>query len=332
MKKKQILSILVVITLILSLMMMTACTGNKEPAGNDKSDSGKGTEVETTAKDDKMVIGVTFKSIKQEFDTVMKAGIEETAKELGIEIVTVDANFNMENQRSAVDDFVTQKVDAIIMSPVNSTGSAAMVQSAQDKGIPVITIDIGTDEGVERCYVASDNVKGGKIIAEYMVNDLGITSGEIIVLDLKEDISVRERCQGFIDVISEYPGIELVAHMDGGGNRAESLAIAESVLQGNPDVDIVFGSIGDMVVGVATAAKAAGRDDLTLVGYDADYDVLKLIESGQCKGITAQFPFNIGKEAVETAVKLKNGEDVPNKLPIDVAIVGEHNLSEFLTE
>ncbi len=280
----------------------------------------------------KLRVGVTFKSIKQEFDVTMKQGIEETAAALGVEIVVVDAQFDMGKQRAAVDDFITQKMDAIIMSPVNSTGSASMIQAAQDAGIPVITIDIGSDEGVERCYVASDNIMGGTIIAEYLVNTLKVTSGKVVVLNLKEDISVRERCEGFTKVLEKYPDIQIISDMNGGGTRDESLVIAESMLQGNPDVNIVFGSIGDMVVGVSKAAKSAGRDDLILLGYDADYDVLKEIEAGACKAITAQFPFNIGKTAVETAIKLKDGEDVPRKIQIPVEICDPNNLKDFLVE
>ena len=310
---KRILAIVLVLTLC--LMFVAGC-GSKPANTGEK----------------KLKIGVTFKSIKQEFDVTMKQGIEETAAAMGAELVIVDANFDMARQRAAVDDFVTQKVDAIIMSPVNSTGSAAMIQSAQDKGVPVITIDIGSDEGIERVYVASDNIMGGKIIAEYLVNELKITKGKLIVLNLKEDISVRERCEGFMSVINGYPDIELLSDMNGGGTRDESLAIAESMLQGNPDVDIVFGSIGDMVVGVSKAATSAKREGLTLLGYDADYDVLKEIESGTCQAITAQFPYNIGKTAVETAFKLAAGEDVPGKIQIPVEIVDPSNLKDFLVE
>ncbi len=330
-------TITVMLTLILCTLIVAGCSSpGAQPQApvNAANSASAGSSTAAAPPSDKTIrIGVTFKSIKQEFDVTMKAGIEETAAALGIELVVVDANFDMQRQRSAVDDFVTQKMDAIIMSPVNSTGSAAMIESAQAAGVPVITIDIGSDEGVERCYVASDNIMGGTIIGEYLVNELKITSGKLIVLDLKEDISVRERCQGFLDVVGGYPDIEVIGHMDGGGNRDESLNIAESVLQGNPDVNIIFGGIGDMAVGVAKAMENSNRSDITLLGYDADYDVLKLIESGECKGITAQFPYNIGKTAVETAIQLAGGdESVPEKIQIPVEVVSPDNLGDFLVE
>lgn len=279
----------------------------------------------------KMKIGVSFQTLQHEFFVNLKEGIEETAKANDIDIVFADANFDFDKQRSAIEDFITQEVDAILIVPVNSAGIASTIETAQKKDIPVITMDIGSDEEVEDLYVASDNYLGGKLIGEYLVKDLAKTEGNMFIMTAPEDLSIRERVDGFNEIIKDYPNLKVVSDQHGGVLRDKALQVTENVLQANPDLDIIFASNDEMTMGALQAVEAAGKSkDITIVGYDVSNDIKEALEKETAlKAVTAQFPYDIGKCAVESAKKLAEGEKLDKKIGVPVKVATPENIKEL---
>ncbi|RHW32804.1 sugar ABC transporter substrate-binding protein [Neobacillus notoginsengisoli] len=311
MKKRIVLTCLLLATLLVS----SACSNST--AGKKKDDG-------------KITFGVTFQTLQHEFFVSMKKGLEETAKEHNVEILFSDANFQFDKQQSAMEDFSSQKVDAILTVPVNSEGIASSIKSAKSKGIPVVTLDIGSNEEVEDLYIASDNYLGGKLAAEYLTKTLGITSGNIFIMTAPEDLSIRERVDGFKEVLKDFPNIKIATDQHGGVSRDKALQITENVLQSNPKLDIIFSSNDEMTMGALKAVQAAKKEkDITIIGYDLSQDIAEEIKKGSAiKAVTAQDPYAIGKAAIEDALKLINKEKLPKKIGIDVKVVDAKNIDE----
>lgn len=307
------------IMLLLSVLvlLMAACSKDSNGSASNGGDN-----------EGQVVFGVTFQTLQHEFFVDMKKGIEETAAANHVKIVFSDANFQFDKQQSAMEDFASQGVDAILTVPVNSEGIASSIKAAQGKGIPVITLDIGSNEGVEDLYIASDNVLGGQLAAKYLTEDLKITSGKIFIMTAPEDLSIRERTDGFQEVLADYPDIQVVSNQHGGVSRDKALQITENVLQSNPDLTLIFSSNDEMTMGALKAVEAAGKaDQITIIGYDLSQDIAEQIKKGSAiKAVTAQAPYNIGKEAIENGLKLINKEQLPKKIGVEVKVVDAGNL------
>jgi ribose transport system substrate-binding protein len=172
-------------------------------------------------------------------------------------------------------------------------------------------------------HIASDNVAGGKMAAEFLCKALG-GQGKVVELEgIPGTSAARDRGQGFNDYMSsECTGVEIVARQTANFNRAEGLTVFENILQAQPEIDGVFAHNDEMILGAIEAAEAAGRaKDIVFVGFDAVDDAVQAVKDGKLAATIAQQPAEMGKLGVYYAVRYLNGEDVPDYVPVDLALV-----------
>lgn len=273
------------------------------------------------AADDTVKIGVSLMNQVQQFHITMKENMESKAEELGCEIVFLDANMDAGKQVTDIEDLITQGVDAIIASPYDPDSVTVPLNAAKDAGIYVITADTVAN-GVEvDAHIASDNVLGGYLGGKCLFDLLG-GEGNVINVDDPYSTTGQNRSAGFLKALQEYPDITLLVQQTGNSVRDKSMEVMENLLQAYPDVNGVFCVNDDTALGVMAAVQAAGRDDIVIVGYDATDEAQEIINAGDkpLKADVIQYPELIGQTAVETAVKLVNGEEVEKDVPVEVGI------------
>jgi ribose transport system substrate-binding protein len=220
-------------------------------------------------------------------------------------------------------------VDVIIVNPVDSAAVVTSVEAANDAGIPVVTVDRASEGGDIAAHIASDNVQGGQMACEFLIEEIG-GSGNVAQLEGIAGTSAAqdrgEGCQQALDAA----GIELVATQTANFDREEGLSVAENIFQGNPDLDGLFAQNDEMALGAVEAAREAGiLEDLVIVGFDALDDALAAIEAGDMEGTIAQQPDEMGRLSVEAAVGIANGEEVEENQPVEVLLVTQENVGEF---
>ena len=209
---------------------------------------------------------------------------------------------------------------------VNPTDAAAIVpsiQRANEAGIPVFTIDRAAEGGEVVSHIASDNVAGGRMAAEYLCEALG-GEGNVVELEgIAGTSAARDRGQGFNDYMSsECTGVTIVARQTANFNRAEGLTVFENILTAEPEIDGVFAHNDEMILGAIEAAKAADRaGDILFVGFDAIEDAVAAVESGDLLATIAQQPAEMGRLGVEAAVDYLNGTEIPESVPVDLALI-----------
>jgi len=215
-----------------------------------------------------------------------------------------------------VEDFVSKKVDAIILSPVDSRGVKAAVLKAAAARIPVITVDIAAS-GVEvASHVATDNRAGGVLAGQLMGRATG-GKGQIGVLHYPSIQSVVDRVEGFKAAIATFPGMKIVS-VQPGITRAEALAASQNMLQAHPDLAGIFGFGDDAALAALASVKGARKlEQVKIVGFDGMAEARAAVDREPAfVGVIRQYPDQLGLQAVAIAAQLLQGKPVEKFHPV----------------
>ena len=247
-----------------------------------------------------------------ELADAMKAEAEAKSVPLEVSIANQDLN----KQLAEVEDFIVKGVDVLIISPVDSQGAMAAIAKAEAAGIKVITVDIPIANATVTSHIGTDNYTGGVKAAELMGQVLG-GKGKVAIIDYPTVQSVVARIDGFKKGLEAFPEIEIVAQQTG-ITRAEALAVSQNMLQANPDITGIFGFGDDAALAAAVAVKSAGlQDQVKVIGFDGMEEARNAVDSDPIMvGVIQQFPGEMGKTAVDTAVEVIAGNEVPAEQPI----------------
>lgn len=267
-------------------------------------------------------IGVSISRLSNPFFISLVEGAQETADRLGVELIVVDAADNPSTEAANIEDLIAQGVDAILINPTDSDAVVPSVAAANAAGIPVFTIDRSANGGDIVSHIASDNVAGGALAAEYLCNALGGTGSVVELEGIPGTSAARDRGAGFNAYMSEScPGVTIVARQTANFNRAEGLTVFENILQAQADIDGVFAHNDDMILGAIEAANAAGRAGIVFVGFDAVDDAVAAVQAGTLAATVAQQPALMGAIGVETAAAFLAGADVDAFIPVGLSLV-----------
>lgn len=243
-------------------------------------------------------IGVSIQNREAQFYQDMENGMKSEAKKFGYTVNVVDAGRDNAKQQSQVEDFISQKVSAIILTPYDSQAIGSAIVEANKAGIPVFTADIASKakDGKVIAHIASDNVQGGAEAGKLMCKALGAAGGDVAIIDEPEVTSVQDRVKGFRDALAKNcANVKVVADIDGGGERAKASNVMEDILQSHKAIKGVFGINDDSALGASKAVQAAGlTGKVAIVGYDASPEAQTAIKNGTMFGDAIQHPDQIG--------------------------------------
>jgi ribose transport system substrate-binding protein len=266
-------------------------------------------------------IGVSIQNREAQFYQDMEAGMKAEAAKYGYTVNVVDASRDNAKQQSQVEDFISQKVDAIVLTPYDSQAIGSAIVEANNAHIPVFTADIANQSknGVVVSHIASDNVQGGGQAGALMCKVVG-SSGSVAILDEPEVTSVQDRVRGFKAALAKgCPGVKIVADIDGGGERAKASSAMDDILQSHHDLKGVFGINDDSALGAATAVTAAGlKGKVAVVGYDATPEARTAIANGSMAGDAIQHPDQIGARTIDAIHDYFSGKTPPKLIAVPV--------------
>jgi len=275
-------------------------------------------------------VGITFMTTNNPFFVAMLDAVkEEVEGNLNGSVLVSDGQFDVSKQLSDVEDMIVQGIDLLLFNAVDSDAAEPAVQMAKEAGIPVVALDVDA-AGPRDMFIGSDNYQAGVLDAEYTVERLN-GEGKVAVINGTPITSVRNRYKGFMDTVAEYEGIEIVAEQNGETNLTKSLEVTENILQSEPEIDAIFGINDPTALGALAAVQSAGREDeLFITGVDGSPDGVQAILDGTAMAATAaQNPAKIGKLGVEYGLKILDGEEVPDYLPVEVELITEENAEGF---
>lgn len=298
------------VAFLMAIMLVLAACSTEAP--------GTKKESESTGGEGDFKIGFSISTLNNPFFVTLSDGAKAQAEEMGAKLIVIDAQDDAAKQASDVEDLIQQGVDLILINPTDSEAVVATVQSANDAGIPVITVDRSAEGGEVVSHIASDNKAGGVLAGQYMVSLLGEGVKVAELEGIAGSSAARDRGTGFNEIAKGQ--LDVVAKQTANFNRAEGLTVMENILQANPDIKGVFAHNDEMALGALEAIEAAGKD-IKVVGFDATDDAVKSVEEGKLAGTVAQKPELIGKKAVEAAVQSLKGETVEASIPVELELI-----------
>ena len=266
----------------------------------------------------KGIIAYTPQTLSNPFFGVIGDHIRAEAEQNGYEVLIVDPDYDVKKQSDQFDDFIAKNVTAIVLVPCDRLSVGSAVQAANKAGIPVFTVDAKcAAEGVKiEGHVGTDNFQGGELAGKAMIDALGEKGGKVLILDLKRAHSCVLRVEGFKKVINahnkEATGkIEVVAELDGNGDRTKGYQSTADALQAHSDLDAIFAINDPSALGAYTAVKEAKREDkIKIIGFDGQLDGKQAIKEGKIYGDPIQHPDKMGKLIVQLIVKYQAGEEI----------------------
>ena len=281
----------------------------------------------STAARARPVVGVTLLTQTHAFYKELEEAMRKEAAARGLDLIVTSCEMDPAKQASQIEDFVAQRVSAIIAAPCDSSAIGTHLQDAEGAGIPVFTVDIAARSGKVVSHVASDNVLGGRLAARALARYLK-GQGQVLVIDHPTVASVQDRIKGFDEELKKTPGISVVGRPSADGQRAKAMAVMEDMLQAHRDLKGVFGINDDSALGALSVLEAAGRKDIVIVGFDATPEAQKAIGRGSAlKADVAQHPAAIGQKVVEIVARSLAGEAVPAVVAVEVGLVDQDTLA-----
>lgn len=268
----------------------------------------------------KVTIGLAVSTLNNPFFVSLKEGAEKAAKDAGAELLVVDAQDDTAKQISGVEDLIQKKVSVIMINPTDSAAIVTAVEAANKANIPVITVDRAAEGGQVVSHIASDNVKGGKMAGDFILEKLGGKGNIVELQGIAGTSAARDRGKGFHEAVDNKEGVKVVASQPADFDRAKGLSVMENILQSNKDVQAVFAHNDEMALGALQAVEAQGKN-IIVVGFDATDDAVKSVNDGKMGATVAQKPAAIGETAVQTALKVAKGEKVESNIPVDLELI-----------
>lgn len=273
-------------------------------------------------RDNKPKIGMVLSTLNNPFFVNMKDGAEKEAEKLGYDLVVLDSQNDPAKERANVEDLVQLGVVALLINPTDSDAVVKTVEVANKSNIPVITLDRQANGGKITSHIASDNIKGGEMAAEYVLDKFKDEKGPINVVEIQGipgASATRDRGEGFHNIMDKNDKFNFISIQAADFDRQKGLQVMENIIQANPNIQVVFAHNDEMALGAVKAIKASGINAL-VIGFDGNDDAKDSIDANEMTATIAQQPDLIGALGVELANKIYSGESIKDKIAADLKV------------
>ena len=309
---------------LLFAMLIAATIGCGESSSSSSSSSSTGGDDANTKK-----VGFSALTLKNPFFKIIADTMVEEGKKHGFKVIVMDAQDDVNSQAQHIDNFIAQKVTAIVINPADRIAIGPAVKKANEAGIPLFTNDLQcVAEGVEIAgHVGTDNFQGGRLAGEAMIEALGEAGGEVLVLHKNSANSCVLRVEGFREVIDEHNKdrqegkIEIVKELDADGLRDKGVSVTADALQAHQNLAGIFAINDPSALGAHTALKQVNRQDqVVIIGFDGQVEGKQAIKNGDFYADPIQFPVKMGVVTIENIEKYLDGETFEKVQLIPTAI------------
>lgn len=268
------------------------------------------------------------------FFNQINEGAQKAADVAGAKLVIFNANNVPSAQNDAMENYITQKVDGIILVAIDVNGVKPAITAAKTAGIPVIAIDAQIPDGDNVAFVGVDNTKAGedigKFYADYVKTNMSGTA-KIGVIGALNSFIQNQRLDGFKKAVADSgQKITFLDTVDGQNVQDVALTAAENLMTANPDMTTLYATGEPALVGAVSAVTSQGRTgDIKVFGWDLTKQAVEGIDAGWVTAVVQQDPAGEGKAAIEALTKLKKGEKVEPIINVPVTIVTKENVDQF---
>ncbi|WP_213941377.1 sugar ABC transporter substrate-binding protein [Pseudomonas sp. dw_612] len=279
-------------------------------------------------------IGVSIARVDDNFMTYVRSGLEDAAKKDNVQIQFEDAQGDVVRQLNQVQGFINQKVDAVIVLPVDTAATANMTRAAVEAKTPLVYVNRHPDErtlpkGV--VTVASNDIEAGQLQMRYLAEKLGGKGTLAIIMGDLAQNSTHDRTEGVKQVLKDYPGIKIVEQQTAEWQRAKGMDLTSNWLLAGTSFDAIVANNDEMAIGAAMALQQAGKakGEIAIVGIDGLPDGLAAIKRGMLVASVFQDPKAQATVALQAAIKMIKGEPVETDVWVPFQLITPELVAQF---
>lgn len=269
------------------------------------------------------------------FWNIMAKGIKNSSNKLGYGVEVYSSNNIIKDEVKFTVKVINDKVDGLIISPINSSSSVTILKLAKKANIPVVIADIGTDGGEYLSYISSDNKKGaydiGKVLTKTMI-EKGYQNAKVGIIAIPQKRkNGKDRTKGFMEALSEsgIKGADIKQQVT--FSYKETYDFSKELIENYPDLRAIWLQGSDRYQGALDAIEQSGKKgQILLICFDAEPVFLELIPKGILVGAAMQQPFLMGEKAVEVLDDHFNGEKVEKNIMLSILAIDKDNIDEKL--
>ena len=252
-------------------------------------------------------LGISMGSLGNPYFVTLADGATARAKELNpnVNVTSVSADYDLSKQFSQIDNFISSKVDLILINAVDPSAMASAIKKARDAGIVVVAVDVDA-KGVN-ATVQTDNVEAGKLACQYLVDKLS-GKGNVIIQNGPQVTAVTDRVKGCKAALAAAPDIKVLSDdQDGKGSREGGLNVMQGYLTRFPKIDGLFAINDPQAVGSDLAAKQLKRSGLIITSVDGAPDIENALKTdSQIQASSSQDPWAMAQTAVNVGNDILN--------------------------
>lgn len=262
-------------------------------------------------------IGFSALTLKNPFFKLIADALTDEARRHGFEVIVSDAERDVQEQTKHVENYLAQGVTAIVLNPTDRIAIAPAIKKANEAGVPVFTCDLECEvrEVDVAGHVGTDNYQGGQLAGQAMLELLGDSGGDVLILHFKQANSCVERVRGFREVIDRHNAqttagrINIVAELEGGGLQDQGFRATADALQAHPNLHAIFAINDPCALGAWTALQQVGKTEhVKIIGFDGQLEGKQAIKEGKIYADPIQFPEKMGALTMQNILKYLDGE------------------------
>lgn len=279
-------------------------------------------------------IGVSIARVDDNFMTYVRNGLDEAAKKEKVQIQFEDAQGDVVRQLNQVQGFINQKMDAIIVLPVDTSATANITRATVEAKVPLVYVNRHPDErnlpkGV--VTVASNDIEAGQLQMRYLAEKLGGKGNLAIIMGDLAQNATHDRTEGVKQVLKDYPGIKIVEQQSAEWQRNKGMDLTSNWLLAGSRFDAIVANNDEMAIGAAMALQQAGKakGEVAIIGIDGLPDGLAAIKRGMLAASVFQDPKAQATSAVLSALKMIKGEPVETDVWLPFQLIRPEQLAVF---
>jgi fructose transport system substrate-binding protein len=273
-------------------------------------------------------IGYVVKTVTNPYFSFMGQAAKQEADKLGVDLIfkSGKSDSDVAGQISIIEDMITQKVDAIIVTPANTPGIAPAVKAANRANIPIIMVDTAGSGGQIASFIATDNYLAGVMNGVYAATVLLQGKGKIALLEGTPGASVDDdRKNGFLHALEGYPEITVVADQITHGDQSLAQSAMDNILTAHPDLNLVWTINEPAGFGAARSLQLHRIKGVGIVTMDGSKKGAEAVKNGEFSCDVMQFPAKMAQLALKYAVDAIQGKSVPSRVDSGEALITPEN-------
>ncbi len=279
-------------------------------------------------------IGVSIARVDDNFMTYVRNGLDTAAKQQGVQIQFEDAQGDVVRQLNQVEGFLNQKVDAVIVLPVDTSATANITRAAVAAKTPLVYVNRHPDErtlpkGV--VTVASNDIEAGQLQMRFLAQKLGGKGTVAIIMGDLAQNATHDRTEGAKQVLKDFPGIKVVEQQSAEWQRNKGMDLTSNWLLAGTQFDAIVANNDEMAIGAGMALQQAGKakGEVAIVGIDGLPDGLAAVKRGLLAASVFQDPKAQAAKAVESAIKMIKGEPIETEVWVPFELIKPEQVAMF---